>query len=93
MRSARCYDAGVRTTVNIDEQLLAEAKVHAARSRRSMTSLLEDALRRYLEEAGAAPSVPIDLPEFVPSTPGLRPGVDLDDREQLADLLGDNERV
>ncbi|HIZ34417.1 MAG TPA: ribbon-helix-helix protein, CopG family [Candidatus Ruania gallistercoris] len=81
----------MRTTVNIDEHLLAEVKVHAARSRRSMTSLLEEALRRYLEdEARRGPSAPVDLPEFVPPTPGLRPGVDLEDREQVAELLGDN---
>lgn len=82
----------VRTTVNIDEHLLAEAKVHAARTRRSMTSLLEDALRRYLAEELARPSGPVELPEFVAATPGLHEGVDLDDREQVAELLGDNQR-
>lgn len=81
----------MRTTVNIDEQLLAEAKVLAARSHRSIGSVLEDALRAFLEAQHRRPgNEKYQLPVYTPSEPGLRPGVDLGDAEQMADLLGDN---
>ncbi|WP_194928897.1 type II toxin-antitoxin system VapB family antitoxin [Pseudactinotalea sp. HY158] len=82
----------MRTTVNIDEYLLAEARLLAVRSRRPMGSILEEALRRYLNERGREDEgQPAELPEFKPTDPGLRPGVDLDDREQIAELLGEND--
>lgn len=82
----------MRTTVNIDEQLLAEAKVIAARSHRSIGSVLEDALRAFIDaQEQRVDSGPYVLPAYVPSRPGLRRGVDLEDREQLAELLGDND--
>ena len=82
----------MRTTVNIDDQLLAEAKVIAARSHRSIGSVLEDALRRLIEvETTGRVAEPYALPSFRPSEPRLQPGVDLHDKEQLATLLGDDE--
>jgi predicted transcriptional regulator len=79
----------VRTTVNIDDHLLAEAKILAARTSRSLGSVMEDALRAMLrrdaEERG--------VDEFRLETHGsggLRAGVDLDDKEALAELIGDN---
>lgn len=84
----------MRTTVNLDEHLLGEAKVLAARSHRSINSILDDALRAYLEAQELRDeSEPFDLPVFIPARPGLRPGVDLNDREQIADLLGDNDPI
>lgn len=82
----------MRTTVNIDDRLLAEAKLIAARSHRTIGSVLEDALRRLISEQEARPVAAFELPRFTPVTPGVHPGVDLLDREVLADLLGDNER-
>lgn len=80
----------MRTTVTIDDALLADAKVLAARTHRTVSSVLEEALRdliaRHVEALDTAPNVV--LPTH--GTGGLRPGVDLLDGEQLADLLGDN---
>ncbi|MBO0839736.1 MAG: type II toxin-antitoxin system VapB family antitoxin [Sciscionella sp.] len=83
----------MRTTVTIDDHLLAEAKAVAARSHRTLGSVVEDALRKLLAE--------YDKPRYelptsgVPFTTdgegGLRPGVDLEDKELMAELLGDNE--
>lgn len=81
----------MRTTVNIDERLLAEAKLIAARTHRTIGSVLEDALRKLLDERPEGSDGPFKLPVFVPERPGLRPGVDLLDKEQMAELLGDNE--
>lgn len=90
------YDAmmpSVRTTVTIDDQLLDEAKVIAARTRRSVSSVLEDALRELVaRHQHARRSQPLaDLP--TDGTGGLRAGVDLMDREQIAELLRDNVRA
>jgi Arc/MetJ family transcription regulator len=78
----------MRTTVTIDDELLARAKVAAARSHRTLGSVVEDALRALLSSQDAATrreSVP--LPTDGGS--GTLPGVDLDDRATLADLLDD----
>lgn len=79
----------MRTTVNIDERLLAEAKLIAARSHRSVGSVLEDALRALLEAQREASSDVgrVRLPTFTPDDPRLRPGVDLEERAALDDLL------
>jgi len=83
----------MRTTVNIDDHLLAEAKMIAARQHRTIGSVLEDALRALLQaqQPGRSSREPFALPRVNPGNPGLRPGVDLEDKEQMAELLGDNE--
>lgn len=79
----------MRTTVNIDDHLLAEVKQVAARGNRTIGSVLEDALRRMLAESNAAPVVAeFGLPSH--GAGGLRPGVDLEDRDAMAELLRDN---
>lgn len=74
----------MRTTVNIPEDLLAEAKAAALRERVSLGSVVEEALRRHLAAAVAAP-VGLELPTYGGS--GLREGVDLEDKEAMAELL------
>lgn len=76
----------MRTTITIDEHLLAEAKLVAARTRRTLTAVIEDALRESLarrREGADRPSV--QLPSF--GGHGLQPGVDLDDSAALLDVL------
>lgn len=80
----------MRTTVNIDDELLARAKVQAARTHRTIGSVLEEALRRMLDESADRPA-PVVLPDF--SYPGgLRAGVDLYDKESMAQVLGEANR-
>jgi hypothetical protein len=79
----------MRTTVNIDDHLLAEAKVLAAKTSKPLGTILDDALRAMLRSNARAGA----RPEFVLPTHGkggLQPGVDLDDREAVAELMGDN---
>jgi hypothetical protein len=79
----------MRTTVNIDDDLLAEAKIVAARTSRSLGSVVEDALREMLSRvANESGTLEFRLPTH--GSGGLRPGVDLDDKDALAELLGDN---
>ena len=79
----------MRTTVNISDDLLVEAKLLATQTRRSLGSVIDDALRMLLrrEEMDASPAA-WSFPTG--GAGGLQPGVNLEDREALADLLGDN---
>lgn len=79
----------MRTTVNIDEALLQQAKELAVRSSRSLGEVLDDALRMLLAEASPADAEDFSLPTYGGS--GLRPGVDLTDKDALAELLDDSE--
>lgn len=79
----------MRTTVNLDDELLVRAKELAARTRRPLGSILEDALRLLLTERAGERAGVVRLPTFGGN--GLRPGVDLEDKESLAALLDDDE--
>lgn len=84
----RYCDDLMRTTVNIDDELLRRAKELAARTGRSLGDVVDDALRLALASRRPRREVP-PLPVFGGS--GLQPGVDLDDREAMAELMGDND--
>ena len=80
----------MRTTIRLDDDLLAEAKELAARTRRSLNSVIEDALRESLaRRRGQAGRKPVTLTTF--RGRGLRPGVDLDDTAALYDLMDADE--
>jgi Arc/MetJ family transcription regulator len=75
----------MRTTVKIDDQLLAEVKAQAARSGRTLNEVVEDALRESLARRDRSVHEPIvELPTF---SGRLKPGVDLDDTSALLDLM------
>jgi hypothetical protein len=77
----------VRTTLNIDDSLLREAKANAARKGRTLTAVVEDALRESLARMGSAPPrESVELPTFR-GEGGLMPGVDLDDNAAVRALL------
>ena len=77
----------MRTTVDLPEHLLVEAKKLAAERRVPLTRVFEESVRSYLSEqrmrAAATPLRP-RLP--VLRKPALRPGVDLDDTSRLWEL-------
>ncbi len=75
----------MRTTINIDDALLAEAKVIAARSGRTLNSVVEDALRVAIaQRRGASTRLPVTLPTF---SGRLQPGVNLDSNADLLDFM------
>ncbi len=79
----------MRTTVRLDDQLLNEAKQHAAKTGRTFTALLEDALRTFLAMKRHAPvKRRLRLPTYHGG--GLQPGIDLDNSADLLDVM---ERV
>jgi hypothetical protein len=76
----------MRTTVRLDDQMLAEAKALAARTGRTLTQVIHDALQQTLARASDGGSDgPVRLPTFAGG--GLRPGVDLDDTAGLLDAM------
>lgn len=79
----------MRTTVTIDDDLLRELKLLAARSNRSIGSVLEDAVRAHLDRTTTSPAHRTPWPSYTPKDPGLRPGLDLEDRDALAEILDD----
>jgi hypothetical protein len=74
----------MRTTVNVDDNLLAAAKVEAHRRGRTLGELFEDALRRELAERAAArgPALPV-----FHGGSGPAPGVDLRSNRDLSGIL------
>jgi len=76
----------MRTTVRLDEHLLAEAKKRAVESGKTLAAVLEDALRASLARRGVhAKSKPVRLKTVKGG--GVRAGVDLDDSAALLDLI------
>ncbi len=76
----------MRTTIKIDDQLLAAAKARAATSGRTLNAVVEDALREALARRvrnGGEQSV--ELPTFRGGR--LMPGVDLDDSAALLEQM------
>lgn len=76
----------MRTTVRLDDQLLAEAKRHAARTGRTLTSLIDEGLREVLARgARRAPAKRVEL--TTGGEGGLRPGIRSDSFGDVLDRL------
>lgn len=77
----------MRTTVRLDDQILRAAKQHAVATGRTLTAVIEDALRQALARSTSDSSAPpVELP--VAGGGGqLQPGVDLDDSAALLELM------
>lgn len=75
----------MRTTVRLDDALLAEAKAVAARTGRSLTQVIEDSLRETLARRKDEERSRVELP--VVRGGRLRPGVNLDSMSDLLDIM------
>lgn len=79
----------MRTTLNLDDALMREAKKHAAETGMTLTSVIEQALRRSLaDEPQDAAGPRFRMPVFQGER-GLAPGVtpaDLHSNARLAEL-------
>ena len=70
----------------IDDDLLRRTRALAAQTGRTLTAVIEDALREALaRQRGRRGQPRISLPTFKGN--GLRPGVDLDDTDGLLDIM------
>jgi hypothetical protein len=78
----------MRTTIRVDDQLLADAKAKAARTGRTLTEVIEDALRESLARHEGGPKEDHGpLPTF--QGKGIQAGVDLDSSAAMLDLMDD----
>ena len=75
----------MRTTIKIDDALLAKAKRQAAERGSTLNAIVEDALRESFARREATGNERTKLPVFRGSR--LQPGVDLDDSSALLDLM------
>ena len=76
----------MRTTISLDDQLLKDAKEIAAKTGRSLTAVVEDALREsFARRRSGGPRREVTLTTF--KGRGLRPGVDLNDSAALLELM------
>ena len=76
----------MRTTVRLDDRLLADARRYAAQSGRTLTSLIDEGLRDLLaRRAAPLPAGRITLPTG--GSGGLRPGVSIDSNAALLDVM------
>jgi hypothetical protein len=66
-----------RTTVRLPDELLRQAKRKAAEEGRTLTSLIEEGLRRVITEAQQRKSATRVMPPISKANGGLLPGVDL----------------
>jgi hypothetical protein len=80
----------MKTTLDINDQLLADAKVLAAQQRTSLTRLIEEGLQlRMRAPAASARPRAVRLPVFK-GRGGLAAGVDPLSNKSLLDALGDD---
>jgi hypothetical protein len=76
----------MRTTIRLDDDLLRKTRALAAQTGRTLTAVIEDALREALARSRQRRDQPrIALPTFKGN--GLQPGVDLDDTVGLLDIM------
>ena len=72
----------MKTTLNIDDRVMAQLKQEAARRGKTMSELVETALRQLLR----ARRKPVELPEL-PTFHGGGTLVDIDNRDALYDAM------
>ena len=76
----------MRTTVAINDRLLMAAKAAAHRRGYTLGRLIEEALRRELDQQSTSELPQVPVPVFRGGT-GPRPGLDLRSNRALIDLL------
>jgi predicted transcriptional regulator len=82
----------MRTTVRLDDQLLTDAKRLALESGRTLTSVIEDALREVVARRKESPKAK-KIRLFTDGGRGLRPGVHLDNNAVLVDIMEGHSRA
>lgn len=82
------YGWSVKTTLNLDDDLMRAVREHARRQGVTLTTLVSDALRRTLSEP-----TPAEFRLELPATCGTRmPTVDVDSNAALEEYLDRTER-
>ncbi len=79
--AALCYSERMKATIELDEALARLALAEAKRRGVTIEELAEEALRHEVDRRPGAE-------RLVTVGGGLLPGIDLEDREQLLELMG-----
>ena len=79
----------MRTTIRLNARLLAEAKKLAADTNRTLTKVIEDALREVLARRRRSPRRAVSL--TVVGGRGVNPGINLDDSAALLAAMEDRD--
>ena len=74
----------MRTTLDIDDQIYRAAKIKAAQEGKTLTRIVEEALSEHLNPARQ--EKPFRL-RWVTERGELMPGVNIDDRKSLYDIM------
>lgn len=80
----------MKTTLDLDDELLARAKAHAARERTTLTRLVEEGLGLRMRRRSRTESPAKPLPVFR-GRGGLRPGIDAASNRSLFEAAGDDD--
>ena len=78
----------MRTTISIDDHLLAEVRRRAAELNRTVSQVIEDSVRESFLRQRDSPARSYTVRTF--DSGGTQPGVDLDDNAALLDLMDDD---
>lgn len=76
----------MRTTINVDDNLLMQAKREAVLQKKSLGKLVEDALRSFFAERQRKESSAV-ISLVTCAGAGLKPGVNLDDGRSLLEIM------
>ena len=76
----------MRTTIRLDDQLLADAKAFALQTGKTLSAVIADGLREVLGRRDQnGERKPVKLPRM--SGNGLQPGANIDSNADLLDLM------
>ena len=81
----------MRTTLDLNDTLLVEAKTRAAKENRTLTSIVEEALRKLFDGRSKPKKIP-EIP-ILRGEGGPAPGVDPTKHEAFFNELEDEERM
>jgi len=77
----------MRTTIDVDDDLLLELKRVAAEQRQSLKALIEDAIRSSLSRRNSSKRGTDQQAVLTFRGNGVRPGVNLDSTSELLDVM------
>jgi len=78
----------MKTTIEVDDRLLIEAKKWAAEKRTTLRNLVERGLRDQISAAGKTRAQKSIKIRWVTANGGLPAGVDLADRDEMSRMFG-----
>jgi hypothetical protein len=79
----------MKTTLDLDDELVKRAKAHAVRERKSLTALIEEGLRLRLRRPAATSGARVDLPVFAGGR-GFAASIDPSSNRSIYDAADDD---